>query len=97
MQSNCHEAKYTKAYRTMKDGSKEDFECHVAIEFYNKIMGGVDLEYQMWSTHGYCELKHRKIPLLYFIVPLAKALTASGKRNAHYQHRRGIERPSKTP
>ncbi|GFR26194.1 rho guanine nucleotide exchange factor 10-like protein [Trichonephila clavata] len=44
----------------------------------------------------YCGLKHRKIPLLDFIVPLAKALLASGKLNAQYQRRRGTIRPSKT-
>ncbi|GFQ77971.1 rho guanine nucleotide exchange factor 10-like protein [Trichonephila clavata] len=38
MLSNCHEAKYAKVNRTMKDGSKEEFECPVAIEFYNKII-----------------------------------------------------------
>ncbi|GFQ94080.1 piggyBac transposable element-derived protein 4 [Trichonephila clavata] len=43
-----------------------------------------------------CELKHRKTPLLYFIVPLAEALIASGKLNAQYQRRRGTGRPSKT-
>ncbi|GFQ77306.1 rho guanine nucleotide exchange factor 10-like protein [Trichonephila clavata] len=35
----------------MKDGSKEEFECPVAIEFYNKIMGGVDLEDQMANVY----------------------------------------------
>ncbi|GFT90565.1 piggyBac transposable element-derived protein 4 [Nephila pilipes] len=44
----------------------------------------------------YCELKHRKTPLLDFIVPLAEALMASGKLNAQYQRRRGTGRPSKT-
>ncbi|XP_035233953.1 piggyBac transposable element-derived protein 3-like [Stegodyphus dumicola] len=51
MLSNCHEAKYTKVNRTMKDGSKEEFECPVAIEFYNKIMGGVDLADQMANVY----------------------------------------------
>ncbi|GFW16739.1 rho guanine nucleotide exchange factor 10-like protein [Trichonephila clavipes] len=50
MLSNCHEAKYAKVDRTMKDGSKE-FECPVAIEFYNKIMGGVDLADQMANVY----------------------------------------------
>ncbi|GFR14276.1 rho guanine nucleotide exchange factor 10-like protein [Trichonephila clavata] len=90
----------------MKDGSKEEFECPVAIEFYNKIMGGVDLADQMTNVYGldrksckwwkkvifqllmsavvnswiaYCELKHRKTPLLDFIVPFAEALMASWK------------------
>ncbi|GFQ75508.1 piggyBac transposable element-derived protein 4 [Trichonephila clavata] len=48
------------------------------------------------SWIAYCELKHRKTPLLDFIVPLAEALMASGKLNAQYQHRRGTRRPSKT-
>ncbi|GFR23973.1 uncharacterized protein TNCT_13201 [Trichonephila clavata] len=42
-----------------------------------------------------CELKHRKTPLLDFIVPHAEALMASGKLNAPYQRRRGTGRPSK--
>ncbi|GFR09941.1 rho guanine nucleotide exchange factor 10-like protein [Trichonephila clavata] len=50
--SKCHEAKYTKANRTMKDGSKEEFECPVAIEFYNKIMGGAELADQMANAYG---------------------------------------------
>lgn len=121
--SNCHEAKYAKVYRTMKDGSKEEFECPMAIEFYNKIMGGVDLADQMahlyeldrksckwWkkvffrlmmtavvnSWIAYCELNHRKTPLLDFIVPLAEALMATGKLHAQYQRRKGTGRPSKT-
>ncbi|GFR25708.1 rho guanine nucleotide exchange factor 10-like protein [Trichonephila clavata] len=52
MLSNCHEAKYAKVNRTMKDGSKEEFECPVAIELYNKIMGGVDLADQMTNVYG---------------------------------------------
>ncbi|GFQ73486.1 piggyBac transposable element-derived protein 4 [Trichonephila clavata] len=48
------------------------------------------------SWIAYCELKHRKTPLLDFIVPLAEALMASGKINAQYQCRRGTGRLSKT-
>ncbi|GFU34216.1 remodeling and spacing factor 1 [Nephila pilipes] len=48
------------------------------------------------SWIAYCELKHRKTPLLDFIVPLAEALMASGKLDAQYQRHRGIRRPSKT-
>ncbi|GFR24536.1 piggyBac transposable element-derived protein 4 [Trichonephila clavata] len=124
MLSNCHEAKYAKVNRTMKDVSKEEFECPVAIEFYSKIMGGVDLANQMayvyeldrkscnWWKKSifspidehrnqfmdcvYYGIKHRKNPLLDFIVPLAEALMASGKLNAQYQGRRGTGRPSKT-
>ncbi|KFM73118.1 PiggyBac transposable element-derived protein 4, partial [Stegodyphus mimosarum] len=122
MLSNCHEAKYAKVNRTIKDGSKNEFECPVAIEFYNKIIGDVDLADQMVNVYeldrksckwwkkvffrllmsavvnswiAYCELKHRKIPLLDFIVPLAEALMTSGKFNAQYQRRRGTGRPSK--
>ncbi|GFR04277.1 rho guanine nucleotide exchange factor 10-like protein [Trichonephila clavata] len=51
MLSNCHEVKYAKVNRTMRDGSKEEFECPVAIEFYNKIMGGVDLEDQRANVY----------------------------------------------
>ncbi|GFQ81197.1 rho guanine nucleotide exchange factor 10-like protein, partial [Trichonephila clavata] len=51
MLSNCHEAKYAKVNRTKKDGSKEEFECPVAIEFYNKIMGGADLADQMANVY----------------------------------------------
>ncbi|GFU24639.1 rho guanine nucleotide exchange factor 10-like protein [Nephila pilipes] len=47
MLSNCLIAKYAKVNCTMKDGSQEEFECPVAIEFCNKIMGGVDLTDQM--------------------------------------------------
>ncbi|GFQ89705.1 rho guanine nucleotide exchange factor 10-like protein [Trichonephila clavata] len=47
MLNNCHEAKYANVNFTMKDASKEEFECPVAIEFYNKIMEGVDLANQM--------------------------------------------------
>ncbi|GFX33405.1 rho guanine nucleotide exchange factor 10-like protein [Trichonephila clavipes] len=49
--SNCRDATYAKVNRTMKDGSKEEFECPVAIEFYNKIMGGVDLADQMANVY----------------------------------------------
>ncbi|GFR18969.1 piggyBac transposable element-derived protein 4 [Trichonephila clavata] len=106
----------------MKDVSKEGFECPVAIEFYNKIMGGVDLadqmtigykfrKYCMWwkrvvfrllmsavvnSWIAYCGLKHRKTPLLDFIVLLSKDLMVSGKLNAQYQRRRGTMRSTKT-
>ncbi|GFR18313.1 piggyBac transposable element-derived protein 4 [Trichonephila clavata] len=45
---------------------------------------------------AYCKLKHRKTPLLDFIVPLAEALMPSRKLNAQYQNRRGTGRPSKT-
>ncbi|GFW99275.1 rho guanine nucleotide exchange factor 10-like protein [Trichonephila clavipes] len=48
--SNCHEAKYAKVNRTIKDGNKE-LECPVAIEFYNKIMGGVDFADQMANVY----------------------------------------------
>ncbi|GFR11196.1 piggyBac transposable element-derived protein 4 [Trichonephila clavata] len=51
MLSNCHEAKYEKVNHTMKDGSKEEFKCLVAIEFYNKILGGVDLTDQMTTVY----------------------------------------------
>ncbi|GFQ94141.1 rho guanine nucleotide exchange factor 10-like protein [Trichonephila clavata] len=51
MLSNCHEAEYAKVNRTMKDVSKEEFECLVPIEFYNKIMGGVDLADQMANVY----------------------------------------------
>ncbi|GFU35517.1 rho guanine nucleotide exchange factor 10-like protein [Trichonephila clavipes] len=50
MLGNCHEAKYAKVNRTMKNGSKE-FECPMAIEFYNKIMRGVDLADQMANVY----------------------------------------------
>ncbi|GFQ74196.1 hypothetical protein TNCT_104951 [Trichonephila clavata] len=40
----------------MKDGSKEEFECSVAIEFYNKIMRGVDIADQMANV---CELDRK--------------------------------------
>ncbi|GFQ79606.1 rho guanine nucleotide exchange factor 10-like protein [Trichonephila clavata] len=43
-----------------------------------------------------CGQKHRKTPLLDFIVPLAEALMASGELNARYQRRRGTVRPTKT-
>ncbi|GFQ65315.1 rho guanine nucleotide exchange factor 10-like protein [Trichonephila clavata] len=52
MLSNCHEAKYAKVNRIMKDGSKEEFECRVGIEFYHKIKGGVDFADQMANVHG---------------------------------------------
>ncbi|GFQ76784.1 rho guanine nucleotide exchange factor 10-like protein [Trichonephila clavata] len=51
MLSYCHEAKYEKVNRTMKVGSKEEFKCPVTIEFYNKIMGGVDLTDQMANVY----------------------------------------------
>ncbi|GFQ65796.1 rho guanine nucleotide exchange factor 10-like protein [Trichonephila clavata] len=51
MLSNCQEATYAKVNRTMKDGSKEELECPVAIEFYNKIMGEVDLADQMANVY----------------------------------------------
>ncbi|GFR14107.1 rho guanine nucleotide exchange factor 10-like protein [Trichonephila clavata] len=49
---NCYEANYAKVNRTMKDGSKEEFECPVTIEFYNKIIRGVDLADQMTNVYG---------------------------------------------
>ncbi|GFR13235.1 rho guanine nucleotide exchange factor 10-like protein [Trichonephila clavata] len=51
MLSNCHEAKYAKVNRTLKDVSKEEFECPVAVEFYNKIIGGVDLADQIANVY----------------------------------------------
>ncbi|GFV56012.1 piggyBac transposable element-derived protein 4 [Trichonephila clavipes] len=48
------------------------------------------------SWIAYRELKHRKTPLLDFIVPLAEALMLSGKLNAQYQRHRGTGLPSKT-
>ncbi|GFY13781.1 rho guanine nucleotide exchange factor 10-like protein [Trichonephila clavipes] len=48
------------------------------------------------SWIAYCELKHRKIPLLDFIVPLSEALMSPGKLNAQYQRRRGTGLSSKT-
>ncbi|GFR30695.1 rho guanine nucleotide exchange factor 10-like protein [Trichonephila clavata] len=53
MLSNCHEVKYAKVNRTIKDGSKEEFERPVAIEFYNKIMGGVHLSDQMANVYEF--------------------------------------------
>ncbi|GFR15701.1 hypothetical protein TNCT_240681 [Trichonephila clavata] len=35
----------------MKDGRKEECECPVAIEFYNKIVGGVDLADQIANVN----------------------------------------------
>ncbi|GFY45610.1 piggyBac transposable element-derived protein 4 [Trichonephila inaurata madagascariensis] len=123
--SQCtKKTKYAKVNRSMKDGNKEEFECPVVIEFYNKIMRGVDFADQIANVYeldrksrkwwkksifspidersrqlmgiAYCELKHRKTPLLDLIVPFAEALMSSGKLNAQYQHRRGTGRPSKT-
>ncbi|GFQ90732.1 rho guanine nucleotide exchange factor 10-like protein [Trichonephila clavata] len=51
MLSNCPEAKYAKVNRTMKDESNEKFECPAAIEFCNKIMGGVDLADKMENVY----------------------------------------------
>ncbi|GFR28844.1 rho guanine nucleotide exchange factor 10-like protein [Trichonephila clavata] len=48
------------------------------------------------SWIAYCGPKHRKTPLLDFIVPLAEALMNSGKLNAQYQRRRGTIGPTKT-
>ncbi|GFU51235.1 rho guanine nucleotide exchange factor 10-like protein [Nephila pilipes] len=50
IQRNCHEAKYAKVNHTMKEGSEEEFECPVAIEFYNKIMG-VNLANQLANVY----------------------------------------------
>ncbi|GFR09002.1 rho guanine nucleotide exchange factor 10-like protein [Trichonephila clavata] len=51
MLSNCQEAKYARVNRIMKDGSKDEFECPVAIEFHNKIMGGVDFADQITNVY----------------------------------------------
>ncbi|GFR18607.1 piggyBac transposable element-derived protein 4 [Trichonephila clavata] len=59
--------------------------------FFRLLMGAVVIS---WNV--YCELKHRKTPLLEFIVPLAETLMASRELNAQYQRRRGTGRPSKT-
>ncbi|GFQ79995.1 rho guanine nucleotide exchange factor 10-like protein [Trichonephila clavata] len=59
--------------------------------FFRLLMSS---EVNSWIV--YCELKHRKTPLLDSILPLAEALMASGKLNAQYQRHRGTGRPSKT-
>ncbi|GFR07067.1 piggyBac transposable element-derived protein 4 [Trichonephila clavata] len=55
MLSNCHEAKYSKVNRTMKDGNKEEFECPLVIKFFFasifKFTGGVDLADQMANVY----------------------------------------------
>ncbi|GFR24208.1 piggyBac transposable element-derived protein 4 [Trichonephila clavata] len=58
--------------------------------FFRLLMSAV-----VKSWFAYCGLKHRKPPLLDFIVPLAEALMASRKLNAPYQRRRGTGHPSK--
>ncbi|GFR30984.1 piggyBac transposable element-derived protein 4 [Trichonephila clavata] len=78
MLSNCHDVKYAKVNRTIKDGSKEEFECPVTIEFCNKIMGGVDLEDQMENVY---ELNRKSCKRWE-----KEALMASGKLNSQYQH-----------
>lgn len=49
--TNCNEATVTTTYRKMKDGSKKEVSCPVAMEFYNKYMGGVDHADQMITLY----------------------------------------------
>ena len=47
MLTNCHDATVNQVQRKKKDGSRESIPCPVAILFYRKVMGGVDLADQM--------------------------------------------------
>ncbi|GFQ73487.1 rho guanine nucleotide exchange factor 10-like protein [Trichonephila clavata] len=60
MLSNCHEAKYAKVKRTVKDGSKEEeFDCPLQSNSTTKSWGGVDLAGKMANVYGldrkYCK------------------------------------------
>ena len=41
--SNVHGTDTAKVSRRLRDGSKKEFDCPLAIEEYNMYMGGVDL------------------------------------------------------
>ncbi|GFQ99699.1 rho guanine nucleotide exchange factor 10-like protein [Trichonephila clavata] len=71
----------------MKDGSKEEFECPVAIEFYNKIMGGVDLAEQMANVY---ELNRQSCKWWkkYFFCLLMNAMVNSGIAYCKLKHRK---------
>ncbi|GFQ76781.1 uncharacterized protein TNCT_655991 [Trichonephila clavata] len=66
------------------------------LQVTDQSYGFMQIQFLVNSWITYCELKHRKTPLLDFIVPLAEALMASGKLNPQYQRHRGTGRPSKT-
>ena len=51
LMTNCNDGTTTVVTRKMKDGSKQDVPCPVAIYFYNQTMGGVDLEDQMITLY----------------------------------------------
>ena len=51
LMTNCNDVTTTVVTRKMKDGSKKDIPCPVAIKFYNQTMGGVDLADQMITLY----------------------------------------------
>ena len=51
LMTNCNDATTIVVVRKMKDGSKKDVPCPVAINFYNQTMGGVDHANQMITLH----------------------------------------------
>lgn len=53
VRSNCHKATAVTVKRKQKDGRKKDVLCPEMIEFYNKIMGGVDLSDQKVGTYDF--------------------------------------------
>ncbi|GFR16251.1 piggyBac transposable element-derived protein 4 [Trichonephila clavata] len=72
----------------MKNGSKEEFECPVAIEFYNKIMGGVDFADQMANVY---ELDRNSCKwwekVWCFFVPIVRAVVNSWIVYCELKHR----------
>ena len=51
LMTNCNDVTTTVVTRKMKDESKKDVPCPVAIKFYNQTMGGVDLADQMITLY----------------------------------------------
>ncbi|GFR23467.1 rho guanine nucleotide exchange factor 10-like protein [Trichonephila clavata] len=87
MLRNCHEAKYAKVNCTMKEGIKEEFGCPVAVEFYNKITGGVDLPDQMANTYELDRKSYKR---------WKKSLEGVREAQHTVSARRGTGLPSKT-
>ncbi|GFQ95651.1 rho guanine nucleotide exchange factor 10-like protein [Trichonephila clavata] len=71
----------------MTDGSKEEFECPVAIEFYNKIMESVELADQMANVYE-LDRKSCKWWKNVFFCPLMSTVVNSWIAYCELKHRK---------